>query len=63
VATQSKTRAARTAARTPASGDGNGAVIAAADLEPLLDALRAAARGEAVPRLDARKRLAKTHAL
>ena len=60
MATQSKARAARTAVRktAPASGNGNGngAVIAAADLEPLLEALRAAARGESVPRLDARKR-------
>ncbi|MFL5954491.1 MAG: HAMP domain-containing protein, partial [Gaiellaceae bacterium] len=31
-------------------------MIAAADLEPLLEALRAAARGEGAPRLDARKR-------
>src|SRR3954468_16213455 len=31
-------------------------MVAAADLEPLLEALRAAARGESVPRLDARKR-------
>ena len=32
------------------------AVIAAADLEPLLHALRAAARGEHVPKLDTRRR-------
>src|SRR3954453_19133656 len=41
VATQTKTRAAR----TPARGNGDGAVIAATDLEPLLDALRAGGRG------------------
>jgi HAMP domain-containing protein/CheY-like chemotaxis protein len=51
VATQTKDRAARTAART-----GDGAVIAVADLEPLLAALRAANRGETGVRLDARRR-------
>src|SRR3954447_19735607 len=52
VATQTKTRAAR----TPARGNGDGAVIAATDLEPLLDALRAASRGETGIKLDARRR-------
>jgi hypothetical protein len=54
VATQTKPRDARTASRS--AGDGDGAVIAAADLQPLLEALQAAARGEQAPRLDARKR-------
>ena len=48
-----QTRKTRTRA---SSTNGDGAVVAAADLEPLLEALRAAARGEQVPRLDARKR-------
>ena len=51
MATQPTTRAARTTAR-----DGGGAVVAAADLAPLLEALRSATRGETGVRLDARKR-------
>ena len=38
----------------PSNGDG--AVIAAADLQPLLEALRAGARGDTGLRLDTRKR-------
>ncbi|MFL5928061.1 MAG: HAMP domain-containing protein, partial [Gaiellaceae bacterium] len=52
MATRTKTRAARTAARR----DGDGAVIAATELEPLLDALQAASRGETGIKLDGRKR-------
>ena len=55
MATQTRQRAARTAARTP-KANGDGAVVAAADLQPLLEALRAAARGEVGVRLDTRKR-------
>ncbi|MDX6477257.1 MAG: hypothetical protein QOH95_2768 [Gaiellaceae bacterium] len=57
MATQTRTRTARSTAGKNGSGtSGDGAVIAAADLEPLLEALRAGARGEAGIRLDARKR-------
>ncbi|HEX2849381.1 MAG TPA: HAMP domain-containing protein, partial [Acidimicrobiales bacterium] len=52
MATQTRARGARTA---PGSTD-DGAVIAVADLEPLLEALRAATRGDTGIRLDARKR-------
>jgi HAMP domain-containing protein len=55
VATQTRQRAARTAARTP-TANGDGAVVSAADLQPLLEALRASARGEVGVRLDTRKR-------
>jgi hypothetical protein len=51
VATEHRTRAARVDPR-----NGLGAVIAVADLAPLLDALRAATRGETGVRLDARGR-------
>jgi len=51
VATQTSKRAAR-AARNGADGP----VVGGADLAPLLDALRAAARGERGVRLDARRR-------
>src|SRR5262245_58604357 len=44
------------AARTTARRDGDAAVIAASDLEPLLEALRAASRGEPGVKLDARRR-------
>ncbi|HEX3807075.1 MAG TPA: HAMP domain-containing protein [Gaiellaceae bacterium] len=54
MATQTKPRAARTAPRSDRTGDGT--VIAAADLEPLLEALRGATRGETGVRLDARRR-------
>ena len=54
MATQTKSRGARTAPR--GTGNGAGAVIAAADLEPLLAGLRAAALGETVPKLETRKR-------
>jgi HAMP domain-containing protein/CheY-like chemotaxis protein len=54
VATQTKSRGDRTSPRS--SRDGAGAVIAAADLEPFLAGLRAAAAGESVPKLDTRKR-------
>ena len=58
MATQTKTRTARgTASKTGAPGaNGDAAVIAAADLQPLLDALRSGVRGETGVRLDARKR-------
>ncbi len=49
MATQTKPRAARTAARS------GGATVAAADLEPLLAAIRATAAGERSPKLDPRK--------
>jgi HAMP domain-containing protein/CheY-like chemotaxis protein len=52
VATQSKSRAARTVASKP----GDGAVVTAAELRPLLEALRAGSRGETGVRLDGRKR-------
>ena len=55
MATQTRQRAARTAARTP-KANGDGAVVSAADLQPLLEALRASARGEVGVRLDTRKR-------
>jgi methyl-accepting chemotaxis protein len=55
VATQTRQRAARTAARSP-KANGDGAVVSAADLQPLLEALRASARGEVGVRLDTRKR-------
>ncbi|HVU79601.1 MAG TPA: HAMP domain-containing protein [Gaiellaceae bacterium] len=54
MATRTKPRDARTASRS--ADNGGGAVIAASDLQPLLDALQAAVRGEQVPRLDTRKR-------
>jgi HAMP domain-containing protein len=56
VATQTKTRTARASKTSAARTNGDGAVVSAADLQPLLDALRAAARGEHVPHLDTRKR-------
>ena len=58
MATQTKTRTARgTTSKTGAPGaNGDAAVIAAADLQPLLDALRSGVRGETGVRLDARKR-------
>ena len=58
MATQTKTRSARSSATksSAARTNGDGAVVAAADLQPLLEALRAAARGEHVPHLDTRKR-------
>jgi len=55
VATQTRQRAARTAARTP-KANGDGAFVSAADLQPLLEALRASARGEVGVRLDTSKR-------
>ena len=55
MATQTRQRAARTAARSP-KANGDGAVVSAADLQPLLEALRASARGEVGVRLDTRKR-------
>ncbi|MDT7548909.1 MAG: hypothetical protein QOE84_1303, partial [Actinomycetota bacterium] len=48
--------AAKSGTKAAARDNGDGAVVAAADLQPLLDALRAAARGEHVPHLDTRKR-------
>ena len=51
MATQTKQRAAPAAAR-----DGKGAVIAVAELEPLLEALRGGIRGETGLRLDTRRR-------
>jgi hypothetical protein len=59
VATQTRTRTARTSpAKSGATGaarnNGAGAVVAAADLQPLLDALRAGVRGDSGVRLDAR---------
>ncbi len=57
MATQTKTRTARSTGKTAAAhSNGAGEVVAAADLEPLLNALRAASRGEHVPHLDSRKR-------
>ena len=57
MATQTKTRTARSTAKTAAARtNDDGAVVAAADLEPLLEALRASARGEHIPLLDTRKR-------
>ncbi|HEY6961754.1 MAG TPA: HAMP domain-containing protein [Gaiellaceae bacterium] len=52
MATQTKPRTARTAA----AGNGGGAVVAAADLQPLLEALRASAEGDVALKLDGRKR-------
>jgi methyl-accepting chemotaxis protein len=48
--------AAKGAARGAGPGGGNGAMVAEADLEPLLEALRTATRGESGVRLDARGR-------
>ena len=58
MATQTKTRSARSSATksSAARTNGDGAVVAAADLQPLLEALRSAARGEHVAHLDTRKR-------
>ena len=57
MATQSKSRTARSSAtKSAARENGDGAVVAAVDLQPLLEALRAGARGESGVRLDPRKR-------
>ncbi len=57
MATQTKTRTARSTAKTAAARkNGDGAVVAAADLQTLLDAIRSGANGDTGVRLDARKR-------
>ena len=64
MATQTKSRTARTAAAkgnaaskgSAARSNGDASVIAAADLEPLLEALRAGRRGDTGIRLDTRRR-------
>jgi len=55
VATQTKTRTARSTANETGAArkNGDGAIIAATDLQPLLEALRSGARGESGAR-DAR---------
>ncbi|MCW2963811.1 MAG: sensor histidine kinase/response regulator, partial [Actinomycetia bacterium] len=58
MATRTQTRTARSSAlkSSAAHKNGDGAIVAAADLQPLLEALRAGVRGDSGVRLDPRKR-------